>query len=180
MSVYFTFFKWPIKHYYYSKQAHCWLFYLHLHLHLTLRPNLHINSYFKLQPCRQMYNQTDPLLVRLRLLNCSTGDVSSRYKRSIFPLHDWASVAFRNSNLAEQVLTPISQPIAAIAIPKPTNQRAVSREAESLETMSGRRPLAITTPPQGDRIWAQSESDWTQMGQIREYFQTSFNTFWLT
>ena len=32
----------------------------------------------------------------------------------------------------------------------------------------------------GGQIWAQSGSDWPQMGQIRGLFQIRFNTFWLT
>ena len=30
----------------------------------------------------------------------------------------------------------------------------------------------------GDQIWAQNESDWPQMGQIRDFFRSDFSTFW--
>ena len=30
----------------------------------------------------------------------------------------------------------------------------------------------------GHQIWTQNGSDWPQMGQIRDFFRSDFNTFW--
>ena len=30
----------------------------------------------------------------------------------------------------------------------------------------------------GDKIWTQNESDWHQMGQLRDFFRWDFSTFW--
>ena len=48
---------------------------------------------------------------------------------------------------------------------------------ENLNTGQKGRNFALK---QGYQIWAQRGSDWSQIGQIQDFFRSDFSTFWLT
>ena len=46
-------------------------------------------------------------------------------------------------------------------------------------TDSQNAEVSTTLVNQGSQIWLRSGSDWSKMGQIRDFFRSDFNTFWL-
>ena len=79
-------------------------------------------------------------------------------------------------NLSHNVSAPqlylINKPRTEVCRPQ-----VPSTQLDELTLVDQTQP--IISSGQGCQVWTKSGSDWTQIGQIRDFLRSDFSTFWL-